>query len=147
MFNEQTKKRWVKLYLEDKKTIREIAMLTDSSYASIQRHLNKQGVIRPQKRYNDQAKELWVKLHVEDNKSGQTISEITGDNSQAIIKHLKKAKVFRSINKPYTKEDHLHWVELYKQGKTLDEIAIIKSVGYATIQRLIEKVGVDKGAP
>ena len=141
---------WVKLYVTEKLSARQVAKKTGVSHEIILKRLGLLGVLRTRsksrKRYTNDDYDLWLKLYVEKKLSSYKIAKITKASPSAIQVALRKFGVLRSISEIqtiYTEKDFSLWEDLYRnKNRSTMQIAEETSASPATIKNKLRELNV-----
>lgn len=125
-----------RLYVEEHKLIKEIAVIMHCGKTTIQSRLKAMGVETTKKRngrgedklsnYKEQIKQLYL-----EGKSSNEIGKILGKSGKTILHHLKEMGIERRPTKKINQEE---FEKLWNEGKTDSEIANYFKVSEATIK-------------
>lgn len=140
----------LKLYLEDNKTIREIAAIVDSSYYYVRNYLHDLGCVRAKNelRIINIDEELLKKLYINDCMSVLEISSKIGVSYSVVQKTLKKIGILLNVSEAAIKNRNI--IASDEDVKRLylnDHLSIMKiarmfGVGYWAISAKVNKLGI-----
>ena len=124
-----------RLYIEENKTLREIAQLMNCGYGTIQKRIKEMGLSRDRfKNTSSSIEELREKikhLYVDEKLSSNEIGKILGKNGNTIRYHLNQMGIEL---RPVKKIDQEEFEQLWNQGKSDKEIAEYFGVEELTIK-------------
>ena len=124
-----------RLYIEENKTLREIAQLMNCGYGTIQKRIKEMGLSRDRfKNTSSSIEELREKikhLYVDEKLSSNEIGKILGKNGNTIRYHLNQMGIEL---RPVKKINQDKFEELWSEGKTDKEIAEYFGVEETTIK-------------
>jgi DNA-binding CsgD family transcriptional regulator len=137
MEKELDKKTLRRLYITEKRSIRDIAKMYGCSYFAIRYRCIKYGIkLRPVSSWRIRIdKSVLKRLYAKDNKSSKEIADILSCSSATILKRFKEYSIplrnqrIKGITKPLLKKFYL------KEGKTIREIAEIMGCSGEVIRK------------
>jgi transposase len=133
-----------KLYVNESKSIKEIAEMLSCSYSTIRQNCNKYSIeLRGHKNIKGLTKVLLKKLYIKEGKTTREIAQIIGCSREIIRRSCKQYGI--PLRNPGSKEydiDELTLRRLYiKEGKRLTEIAKMFGCSVSVISRKIKRFG------
>lgn len=124
-----------RLYIEENKTLREIAQLMNCGYGTIQKRIKEMGLSRDRfKNTSSNIEEMREKirhLYIDEKLSSNEIGKIIGKTGKTVLYHLKQMGI---EIRPVKKIDQEEFEQLWNQGKSDKEIAEYFGVEETTIK-------------
>ena len=124
-----------RLYIEENKTLREIAQIMNCGYGTIQKRIKEMGLSRDRfKNTSSNIEEMREKirhLYIDEKLSSNEIGKIIGKTGKTVLYHLKQMGI---EIRPVKKIDQEEFEQLWNQGKSDKEIAEYFGVEETTIK-------------
>jgi transposase-like protein len=136
----------VALFVEEKKSMKEIAKQFNVDYRCIKERLLKHGVIldTPIPNQYNEVYDEWAELYV-NGWTYQAIAELYGAARETVRERLQRMGIpSRESSKRFTPETYQTWGELYKNGATLAEISLHYGVTESTVAKHLEALGIER---
>ena len=135
-----------KLYVEERKTVDEIAAILSCNPNTILRRLNEYKIPVRRNRREGLTKQLIQKLYLKDGKSTREISRVLGCSRSAVLRRCREYGIpLRNHNSYRVVVDEETLRRLYlTEDRSIAEIAKIVGCCYRTIYNRVKKRGLDK---